>query len=317
MSGLSIGIDIGGTKIAAGVITRHGQIRERRHAPTPSDPVAIVDRVSDMIEELREAAPVAAVGVAAAGMVDRTQRFVLHAPNIAWHNEPLAQLLESRIRLPVILENDVNAAGWGEYRFGAGAESNGMMMVALGTGIGGAAMIDGTLLRGAFGAATEIGHLPYVKDGRACGCGQTGCLEQYGSGTALRREANDVADIPGLGQRLSEARAAGGGLAPEAFADLVRDQDPGAQEALRRVGTAVGEGCAMLQSVLDPEVFVIGGGLSALGADLLTSIVTAYRGALPAGGDRPHAQFLVAHLGNDAGIIGAGALATDRSGQTR
>ena len=189
---LNVGIDIGGTKIAGGVVGTDGTIVERLRVPTPTDTGALADAVADMVRELASRHDVHAVGVAAAGFIDRTRSVMLHAPNIDWNNVPLRAQFEQRIGRPVTLENDANAAGWGEYRFGAGRGSVDMVMVTLGTGVGGAVITDGSLLIGANGSAAELGHLRFVRGGRPCGCGQNGCLEQYASGRALQRAVTDV-----------------------------------------------------------------------------------------------------------------------------
>ena len=175
---LNVGIDIGGTKIAGGVVAPDGRILERLRVPTPTGTDALARAVADMVAELAARHEVNAVGVAAAGYIDRSRSVMLHAPNIDWHNAPLRALFEALIGRPVTLENDANAAGWGEYRFGAGRGSTDMVMVTLGTGVGGAVITDGHLLIGANGSAAELGHLRFVRGGRPCGCGQNGCLEQ-------------------------------------------------------------------------------------------------------------------------------------------
>jgi glucokinase len=307
---LKVGIDIGGTKIAGGVVDSDGRIVEKLRVDTPTDTSELAGAVIDMARHLSVHHDVSAVGVAAAGFIDRDRATVIHAPNIAWRNEPLKAVLEAGIDVPVTIENDANAAGWAEFRFGAGRGVGSMVMLTMGTGVGGAVVIDGELFRGGHGIGAELGHMRFIRDGLPCGCGQNGCLEQYASGRALQREANAIADAGGIGAGLAAVRAEKGTLAGPAISRLVLAGDEGAVEALRRVATALGEACGGFQAVLDPELFVIGGGVAQLGDDLLEPVRIAYETSLPGYGDRPVADFAIAELGNDAGLIGAADLAT-------
>lgn len=311
---LNVGIDIGGTKIAGGVVAEDGRIIERARVVTPTDTADLARAVADMVEGFALRHDVHSVGVAAAGYIDRTRSIMMHAPNIDWHDVPLRAQFEERIGRPVTLENDANAAGWGEYRFGAGRGTSDMVMVTLGTGVGGAVIADGTLVIGANGSAAELGHLRFVRGGRPCGCGQNGCLEQYASGRALQRELGDIADAGGIGERLAAHRGADGLVHGPQLALLLSEGDEGAIEAVRRVATALGEAGGGFQAVLDPELFVIGGGVADLGEVLLEPTRIAYESALPGFGDRPTARFVTAMLGNDAGLVGVADLAGLRSG---
>lgn len=314
---LGVGIDIGGTKIAGGVVDTDGRILDHLRVATPPDTDALAQTVADMVAELASRHDVHAVGVAAAGYIDRTRSIMLHAPNIDWHNEPLREQFEALIGRPVTLENDANAAGWGEYRFGAGRGSTDMVMVTLGTGVGGAVITDGNLLIGANGSAAELGHVRFVRGGRPCGCGQSGCLEQYASGRALQRELSDIAGDGGIGKRVAAHRN-DAGIVPGADLALLLDEgDEGALEAVRRVATALGEACGAFQAVLDPDLFVIGGGVAELGDALLEPTRLAYDTSLPGFGERPAARFVTASLGNDAGLVGVADLAVLRSGKGR
>ena len=306
---LKVGVDIGGTKIAGGVVDADGRIIDKLRVDTPLDTAALADAVVDMARHLGATHDVVAVGVAAAGFMNRDRTTVIHAPNIAWRDEPLKAVLEARIDVPVTIENDANAAGWAEFRFGAGRGVDDMVMLTMGTGVGGAIIAGGQLYLGGHGIGGELGHTRFIRDGLLCGCGQNGCLEQYASGRALQREANAIADAGGIGAALADARAEKGTLAGPAISRLVLAGDPGALEALRRVATALGEACGGFQAVLDPELFVIGGGVAQLGEDLLAPVRMAYETSLPGYGDRPIARFAIAQLGNDAGLIGAADLA--------
>ena len=187
---LSIGIDIGGTKVAAGVVDEQGVILERLQSPTPShSPQAVEDAIVAAVTRLRGRYRVDAVGIGAAGWVDNEQAVVRFSPHLAWRSEPLKVKLLDRIELPLIIDNDANAAAWAEYRFGAGRGSSVMVCITLGTGIGGGLVINGQLFRGTYGMAGEWGHMIKVPEGHWCECGNRGCWEQYASGNALVREA--------------------------------------------------------------------------------------------------------------------------------
>jgi len=191
---LSIGVDIGGTKVAAGVVDEEGGILDRWQEPTPShSPQAVEDAIVRAVERLRKRHRVEAVGIGAAGWVDNDQAVVRFSPHLAWRSEPLKARLSGRIDLPLIVDNDANAAAWAEYRFGAGSGSSVMVCITLGTGIGGGLVIGGRLFRGAYGMAGEWGHMISVPDGHWCECGNRGCWEQYASGNALVRDARALA----------------------------------------------------------------------------------------------------------------------------
>jgi glucokinase len=307
----AIGIDIGGTKVAGALVTEAGDILRLQRRPTPAgDPDAIVDVVVELVRELGDGEQIVAAGVAAAGFIDAAQSTVYYAPNINWRSEPFRDRLSARLPgLDVTIDNDANAAGWAEYRFGAGRGTTD-------TGVGGAIVTDGRLLRGGFGAAGEIGHLRVVPGGHPCGCGQKGCIEQYGSGRALMRFAGEIADAGGIGQALARAREANGGaLDGPIVAELIADDDPGALAALRELGEWLGQACASIGAVLDPQVFVFGGGVAMAGDRLLDPVRESFLAHLPARGFHPEPQFLVAQLVNDAGVVGAADLARIHAGR--
>ena len=307
----AIGIDIGGTKIAGALVSESGEILRTLKRPTPAgDPVAIVDNVVELVQQLGEGEEVIAAGVAAAGFVDVTQSIVYYAPNINWRGEPFREHLSELLPgLDITIDNDANAAGWAEYRFGAGRGATDMTLLTIGTGVGGAVIVDGSLLRGGFGAAGEIGHLRVVPGGLPCGCGQRGCIEQYGSGRSLLRYANEIADAGGIGLNLAAAREASGQLDGTIVGALLEDRDPGALAALRELGSWLGQASASIGAVLDPQLFVFGGGVAAAGELLLEPIREAFLAHLPARGFHPEPAFAVAELVNDAGVVGAADLA--------
>lgn len=306
----AIGIDIGGTKIAGALVSERGEILAELRSPTPAgDPTAIVDAVADMIGELASGEEVRAAGVAAAGFIDLEQSTVYYAPNINWRNEPFRARVAERVDLDVTIDNDANAAGWAEFRFGAGRQVTDMTMLTIGTGVGGAIVTGGSLFRGGFGAGAELGHLRVVPGGIPCGCGAKGCIEQYGSGRALLRMANEIADAGGIGLGLAEARAASGSLSGDDVAGLITAGDAGAVQALRELGGWLGQACASLSAVLDPQLFVFGGGVAVAGDLLLDPIRESYLAHLPARGYHPEPEFTIAELVNDAGVVGAADLA--------
>jgi glucokinase len=306
----AIGIDIGGTKIAGALVGDEGEILLDERRPTPAgDADAIVETVVEMIGRLAAGREVAAAGVAAAGFIDAAQSNVYYAPNINWRNEPLRQRLLERLDLDITVDNDANAAGWAEFRYGAGRLYSDMTMLTIGTGVGGAVVTQDRLFRGGFGAGAEIGHLRVVPDGLPCGCGARGCIEQYGSGRALLRMANAIADVGGIGLALADARRETGELTGDQVAGLITAGDAGAHQALRELGGWLGAACASLAAVLDPQVFVFGGGVSVAGDLLLDPIREAFLAHLPARGFHPEPKFAIAELVNDAGVVGAADLA--------
>lgn len=311
---LTIGVDIGGTKIAAGVVDEGGEVLARARRESPAEDGAAVERtVVEVVRELRTeiGRPVAGVGVGAAGFIDATRSTVLFAPNLAWRDAPLRANLERALDLPVVVENDGNAAAWGEFAFGAGRDVDDLLLVTLGTGIGGGIVLDGRLRRGAYGIAGEIGHLRVVPDGRECGCGNRGCWEQYGSGTALVADAREAAeaDPEAATALLERAGGVAAGIEGPMVTELAEAGDAFALARLADLGRWVGEGIASLVAVLDPRLIVIGGGLSAAGDVLLDPVRAAFGAQLSGRGHRPEAEIRPAMLGNGAGLLGAADLA--------
>ena len=308
----SIGIDIGGSHVAAGVITADGDVVDRLARPTPTDEAAAVEEaIVDLVRTLSARHEVCAVGIGAAGWVDEHQQVVRFSPHLAWRNEPLAARLDRRITLPVVVENDANAAAWGEYRYGAGRGTSTFVMITLGTGIGGGLILDGRPYRGRWGVAGEWGHLCVVPDGQICPCGNRGCWEQYCSGEALRREAQALA---GTGSPYASALMARVGGHPERLTgrdvtECALGGDPAAVEIVTGVGEWLGRGIAGLAAILDPERFVVGGGVSEGGELLLGPARQAYARHLTGRGFRPPADIVSAERGNDAGLLGAADLA--------
>ncbi len=308
---LAIGVDAGGTKVQGLLVdTDQGTVLDRRTVRTPAeDSDASLGAIVSVARELMDSAgAVLAIGVGAAGMVDR-QGVMRFSPNVAWRDVPIRDEVAAATGLPTIVDNDANAAAWGEFRYGAGLEFNDMLLVTVGTGIGGGIVSDGKLLRGAHGFAGEIGHIIVEPNGPRCGCGNLGCWEQVASGRALDRLGRETA------QRQPEselARIAGGNpqnVTGRLVSEAARKGDPIAVRVLADVGRRLGEGIAGLVNTLDPEVVVVGGGVADVGDLLLDPARRAFEESVEAPRHRPHVPILRAKLGNDAGGVGAADLA--------
>ena len=311
---LAIGVDVGGTKVAAGVVDEQGRILAKLKRSTPAaSPARTEQAIADVVTELLAGHQdrITAIGLGAAGFVDSARATMLFAPNLAWRDEPLKQRVEERLGREVVVENDANASAWAEARFGAARGYRDVMLVAVGTGIGASIIIGGELYRGRWGIAGEPGHVRVVPDGRLCGCGNRGCWEQYSSGNALVAEAREFARrTPEGAMRLLQL---GGGL-PEGISgpeitQAATEGDPAALRCFQTVGGWLGQGLADLAAILDPACFVIGGGVSEAGDLLLDPARAAFERALTGRGYRPFAEIRVAQLGQDAGIVGAADLA--------
>ena len=318
---LAIGVDVGGTRIKAGLVDRAGHLVKASGGDSPgrmTDPAkaveATVEVVHDLLRRLDPATAIVGVGVGVAGFVDGGSGEVVYAPHLAWRNEPLAQVLQARLGLPVVVDNDANAAAWGEHRFGAGRGVRHLVMVTLGTGIGGALVVDGQLWRGAGGLAGEFGHMVVVPQGRACECGNHGCWEQYASGSVLRRSGRAI--LQGGGPRASALLGRCGEdadrLSGQDVTSAARAGDPAALEAIEEVGRWLGMGLANLAAALDPSGFVIGGGVSEAGEMLLVPARAALAAQLPGRGYRPLPWVRAAALGAQAGVVGAADLVRHR-----
>ena len=308
---LTVGVDVGGTKIAGGVVDEQGRVLEQLRVESPAqDPEAIEEAIAGLVARLSARHQVIAVGVGAAGYIDSARSKVLFAPNIAWRDLDLRGELEERIDLPVVVENDANSAAWGEFRFGAGADVDDQVMVTVGTGVGGGLVLDGRLFRGAFGVAGELGHLRIEPGGRLCGCGNRGCWEQYASGTAMVRAARaEAAEGSMLARPLIERAGSVEAIDGPLITAAAQEGDPFAIEQLATLGRWLGEGIASLTAVLDPAAVVLGGGVAAAGDLLLLPTRAAFERELTGRGHRPVLEIRKASLGNTAGLIGAADLA--------
>ncbi|HEY2173250.1 MAG TPA: ROK family glucokinase [Mycobacteriales bacterium] len=312
---LSVGVDIGGTKVAAGVVDERGNIVEHLRRATPTEDVIETEKViADVVAELRSRHEVVAVGIGAAGWIALDRATVLFSPHLAWRNEPLRDALSERVGLPVTVENDANAAAWAEYRFGAAVDEPVVACVTLGTGIGGGLVVAGTLFRGAYGVAGEWGHMCMVPGGRRCACGNRGCWEMYASGTALARDARELAEVsPVAAHRLLQlVDGDPTRLTGQEVQAAAREGDPAAVEIFTAMGRRLGQGIADLAAVLDPSCVVIGGGVCEAGDLLLHPSREAFGETLTGRGFRPALRIELARFGAGAGLVGAADLARRR-----
>ena len=287
-----IGLDLGGTKLAALLVDDERQILHRRWIEHRADGYrAVLDAIVAAVHDCDAVARAAAVGLAVAGPLDYRRERVLAALNLGFSDRPLRADLEALLDRPVVLENDANAAAVAEHRWGSGANARCLVLMTLGTGVGGGIVLGGEVLRGAAGAAAELGHLCVGSDGQRCGCGATGCLELYVSGTAL-------------------ARRAGAGRTSR---DVVGDADrgePGARRLLAEAGAFLGHAVTLLAPVIDPDVVVLGGGLAhAAAPHLLPALRSRLSAGWPFREQRRPAEVRLARCGIDAGALGAAELA--------
>ena len=310
---LTIGIDVGGTKVLGGVVDEAGKVLTTARKDTPRQGgSALTQTIANVAKELLQQHSVASVGVSAAGFVSSDRKTMLATPNIAdWNSVDLDNQLTKLIGLPVVIENDANAAAWGEAKFGAGKNQDHMMMLTVGTGIGGGIVVNGALYRGAFGIAAEFGHMRVVPEGHICGCGARGCFEQYASGNALLRHAREAINAsPEVARNLlSRGDGTVAGLTGQAITDAARDGDPVALAAFNTTGQWLGAGIASLAVLLDPACVVIGGGVIDAGEILLKPTRESLERNMPFAGKHPYPQIIAAQLGNEAGLVGVADLA--------
>ena len=313
---LALGIDVGGTKVAAGVVDGHGAILEVIRRATPGrDARAVENVIAELVRELGERHEIASVGIGAAGWMDLAGARVVFSPHLAWRDEPLQDNLEEMLQRPVLVTNDADAAAWAESRFGAGRGHDRLIMLTLGTGIGGALVIDGRVERGSFGMAGEFGHQIIMPGGHRCECGNRGCWEQYASGNALGREGRELAKkhSPMAAGLLAAVDGKPKDITGSVVTELALQGEATARELVTEVGDWLGLGIANLAAALDPALFIIGGGLSAAGELMLDPARRAYSRNLTGRGYRQEAVIAVAQLGPMAGLIGAGDLSRVRA----
>ncbi len=310
---LTIGIDIGGTKVLGGVVDENGKILATQRVPTPKEGgAALTKTIADVTNHLIKDHDVVALGVSAAGLISSDRETILATGNISgWNGVNLKEELNKFVDLPIFIENDANSAAWGESRYGAGVGEDHMLILTIGTGVGGGAIIDGKLLRGAHGISAEFGHIRVVPEGQLCSCGARGCLEQYASGNALMRHVREaISASPDAAYNLL-ARGDGTieGLTGHHITQAAGDGDPIALAGFNTTAQWLGAGIASLSALFDPACVVIGGGVIEAGEILLAPTRAALERLIPFSGRRPIPKVVAATLGNDAGLVGAADLA--------
>ena len=314
---LTIGVDIGGTKLLAGVVGPGLEVHHRTQRTVAGlDQPTLLDVAVDAIDELRHAAAseIDAVGFGIPSMIDQRTGRALLAVNLALADIPFGAVMAERLGLPVFVDNDANVAALAEHRAGAARGTQDAVMLTIGTGIGGGLVLRGELYRGAIGAGAELGHTVIEADGPRCqgNCPNHGCLESLASGTALKREATRLArERPGSG--LAAAQAAGHELHGSLVTELAHDGDQAAIEVLALIGSRLGVGITSLVNAFNPDVVVLGGGVMGAG-ELLLGPARAEVAARALPPMRDHARIVAAAFGVEAGMIGAAAMAFDGLG---
>ena len=310
----AVGVDVGGTKVNALLVDEGGRVLARAIVPTPAQDMGATVRALVEAAQAVLTPEVTAVGVGAAGMVALGSGHLLSAPNIAWRDLALKEVVEQATGLPVQVDNDCTAAAYGEWRVGAAAGIPDVLYVGVGTGIGGGLVVDGRLYLGAHGYAGEIGHLVVEPEGLPCGCGNRGCWETVASGAAIARDGRRA--VTRHAHSLLAEMA--GGVPDAVTGDMVSEAaaqgDPAARGILAEVGARLGQGIAGLVNVLDPSLVVVGGGASVAGEPLLAPTRHAFRAAVEGRGERPDVPIVVAALGPDGAAIGAALRAMDAVG---
>lgn len=309
MSKYAFGVDVGGTTVKLGLFDAEGGLVDKWEIPTVTEnhgEAILPDVAKSILAKMEERGipewDVAGIGIGVPGPVDRNGRLVGRAVNLGWESFDIPKTLGAYIKVPVKAANDANVAAFGEMWQGGGKGYENMVAVTLGTGVGGGIIVDGRLLAGATGAGGEIGHLHLQDDEtESCNCRNRGCLEQYASATGIVRLAK---------RRLAEDDKASslreGEISAKTVFDAVKAGDEVAVEIAERFGDYLGKGLAIVAAVVNPEVFVIGGGVSKAGEILLTFVEPNFQKyAFP---QCRGAKFVLAKLGNDAGIYGAAAL---------
>ena len=301
-----VGIDVGGTKFLGVVLDEHGTVIDEQRRPTPKGPDAIID---GLVEFARELQPTASIGVGVPGLVTR-DGVLRAAPNLVDINDfAVGRLLRERLDMTVHVDNDATCAAVAEWQVGAAKDAHDAVVVTLGTGIGGGIVAGGALLRGANGFTGEIGHMVVDPNGPLCPCGRNGCWERYASGSGLAMLARQAV----RDGRLERVRALVGGAIDEVRGEHVqtaaREGDAEAVVLIDEFARWVALGLVNLANILDPDLFVIGGGLAASGDLYLQPIKQWFGALLYSPSLRPHPLLVVAHFGERAGAVGAALLA--------
>ena len=300
---VSVGIDVGGTGVKGVRLGDDGAVVEQAESPTTADdPDALVETIIAQARQLG-AAPGIPLGIAVAAFVDPTRRVVQFSPNISWSQRALADEVEQALGVGVVLENDANAACFGEYRQGAGRGAHALAMFTLGTGVGGAIMESGRTLVGSSGIAGELGHIPIVAHGRRCGCGLFGCLETIASGTAI---VSRVRELTGRVEASSDE-----------VTDLLRADSGLRNDVFEAVADALTHAILTLRAVVNPDTVIIGGGVMERSGDaLLRVLIQGVSDRLDEAFFPATPRVVGATLGNRAGAVGAALLAAEQASST-
>lgn len=310
----AVAVDLGGTRIKAGVVSAEGAILARRTIPTEAHagPDHVIRRIIDVAQELRHAAQEAGaepVGVAigAPGALSQRRGVIMAPPNLpGWHDVPIARRVAAEIGLPALLENDANAAALGECWLGAGQGVRNLVMLTLGTGIGGGLVLDGRLIRGHFETAGELGHCIVAPGGEPCACGQRGCLEIYASASSVARRVRRMIES-GEASSCSAVLRQKGDLDAQDVVRAASDGDALARRVWDEACRCLAIACVNAQHYLNPQVIVLAGGMAAAGDRLLGPVRRHFASETwPDIPDRP--EIRLAELGDDAGVVGAAAV---------
>ena len=308
-SDLTIGIDIGGTKISAGVVDSSGNLIDSSRISTPTEGgKELILAVINLIKEIKEKHEIKGIGISIAALISSDYGTIVGAPNIANLSKlNFVNEIKAEFKLPIVVENDANSAMWAEFKFGNAKGLNPVMFFIIGTGVGGGLVIDGKLFKGANGIGAEFGHMCVVPNGLLCGCGSKGCIEQYASGGALIRYANEaIINNPQSSETLlsfGEGKLTGSGLTKAAKAG-----DELALAAFYKQADWLGLACASYSLIIDPEAIIIGGGVADAGELFLAPVREAMRKYMPFAESHVPPKIIAAKFGNDAGLIGAADL---------
>ncbi len=309
-----LGVDVGGTKIAAALVNREGYIiKKTKEVACRKDFPSFLLPVQKAIDELLEFCAkrkftCKGIGLAIAGLVDFKKQTVLFAPNLPLREVPIRDILEEDYKIPTFIDNDANCAAWGEKLFGAGRDAENLLCVTLGTGIGGGIVIGGKPYRGAIGGAGEVGHVVVDEAGPHCGCGRFGCFEALASAQALVKKV--VSQTPSDSLILELVKNDRGKISGEIIAEAARKGDNFARARLADIGRIVGGVFASLINILDPEIIIVGGGLAEASEFILPTVREEVLSQVMAA-DFRQTKIVIAQLGQKAGIIGAAMLALD------
>lgn len=308
-SDLTIGIDIGGTKISVGVVDSSGNLIDSSRCSTPTEGgKELISSVINLIKEFNKKYEIKGIGISIAALISSDYGTIVGAPNIANLSKlNFVNEIKEEFELPIIIENDANAAMWAEFKFGNAKGLNPVMFFIIGTGVGGGLVIDGKLFKGANGIGAEFGHMCVVPDGLLCGCGSKGCIEQYASGGALIRYANEA--LLANPDKSEEVLSFGEGkLSGTALTKAAKAGNELALAAFSKQADWLGLACASYSLIIDPQAIIIGGGVVDAGELFLAPVRAAMRKYMPFAESHVPPKIIAAKFGNDAGLIGAADL---------